>query len=471
MRTSLIRAIVGVVVLGVVAFGPAFHPLVRPAHAQLAQVAPAYGPAELEQLLAPVALYPDDLLATVLMAATYPLEVIEAYRWVQDRYNASLRGDQLAAAIADKDWDPSVKSLVPFPQILQMMNDRLDWMQRLGDAFLAQEADVMDSVQRLRARAQAAGRLQSTPEQTVYADGPTIVIRPANPRYVYVPVYDPMVVYGGWLYPDYPPYYFPPPIPFFGPALITGIYFGVAVGIIDSLWGWHDWDWRRHRIHIDRDRFNFIRPRRPPFRGDFWEHDSYHRRGVFYRDRDTRQRFQPPGIGTPDARRSYRGYDQGDRLPGVQPRREIPRREDVRPGQPPSPPGVGPGERRVTPRDRRSDERQRFQAPGQQPSLVPSQPQPTFRPPAVVRPQDGSTSRRPPSAFQGIERGSDVRSYEQRGRSSRETFTAPTLRRDAGQRFSPPSGERSAPRGDFGRSAPQQRSGSAPPGGREQRRR
>ena len=133
--------------------------------AQQSNPAPTYAAPQLDQLLAPIALYPDPLLAQILMAATYPLEVVEAARWVQDPNNARLRGDQLDAALQPQDWDPSVKSLVPFPQILQMMNSKLDWTQALGNAFLAQQADVMDSVQRLRAQAQAAGTLQSSPDR------------------------------------------------------------------------------------------------------------------------------------------------------------------------------------------------------------------------------------------------------------------------------------------------------------------
>jgi hypothetical protein len=144
------------------------------------------------------------------MASTYPLEVVEAARWVEDPNNARLKGDQLAAALQGKDWDPSVKSLAPFPQILRMMDDRLDWMQKLGDAFLAQQNEVMDSVQRLRRQAEEAGTLQSSPQQTVTTQDQTITVEPANPNVVYVPIYDPTVVYGAWPYPDYPPYYFPP---------------------------------------------------------------------------------------------------------------------------------------------------------------------------------------------------------------------------------------------------------------------
>ena len=206
MKMTVIRAILGILALA--ALAPAS--LVAQTPAPPAQAAPVYQAAQLDQLLAPIALYPDELLSQILMASTYPLEVVEAQRWVQDPKNAGLKGDQLTAALQDKDWDPSVKSLVPFPQILVMMSDRLDWMQKLGDAFLAQQSDVMDAVQRLRQQAQAAGTLKSSPQQTVTTQDQTITVEPANPDTVYVPVYDPTVVYGTWPYPDYPPYYFPP---------------------------------------------------------------------------------------------------------------------------------------------------------------------------------------------------------------------------------------------------------------------
>ncbi len=225
-----------------------------------AQEAPAspqgetlYSAAQLDQLLAPIALYPDALLSQVLMAATYPLEVVEAARWVRDPHNASLKGDALTAALGEKDWAPSVKSLVPFPQVLEMMDTHLDWMQKLGNAFLAQEADVMNAVQRLRSRAVAAGSLRTTDEQVVKHQGQTIVIEPASPEVIYVPVYDPLAIFGVWPYPLYPPYYFPPPPGYIvEPTLITGLYFSAGFVTVNWLWGWGYVDWPRHRIHIDR---------------------------------------------------------------------------------------------------------------------------------------------------------------------------------------------------------------------------
>ena len=149
---------------------------------------PLFTAPRLDQLLAPVALYPDDLLQQILIASTYPLEVVEAWRWRQSPENAAFAGDALAAALASQDWDPSVKALVPFPGVLQMMNDRLDWMQQLGDAFLAHQGDVMDTIQRLRREARNAGTLVSTPQQVVSDEGQSIVVAPANPAVLYPPI-------------------------------------------------------------------------------------------------------------------------------------------------------------------------------------------------------------------------------------------------------------------------------------------
>src|SRR5215472_12069466 len=178
---------------------PAANPPAATAPAA-APAAPVFKPEELDQLLAPIALYPDDLLAQVLMAATYPLEIVQADRWVKDPKNAKLKGEQLASALENQPWDPSVKSLVPFPQVLDMMSQQLDWTQKLGDAFLAQQKDVMDTVQRLRRKAQAAETLKTNEQQVVKTEpaSQTIVIQPANPQVVYVPAYNPTVVYGTW---------------------------------------------------------------------------------------------------------------------------------------------------------------------------------------------------------------------------------------------------------------------------------
>ena len=154
--------------------------------------------AQLDQLTAPIALYPDPLLGSVLAAATYPLEVVEAARWIDDPSHAALKGDALATALEPQSWDASVKFVVSFPEVLRMMNSNLEWTEELGDAFLAQQSDVMDAIQRLRARAQASGALASTPQQTVSTAEQEIMIEPVAPEIVYVPAYNPWCVYGAW---------------------------------------------------------------------------------------------------------------------------------------------------------------------------------------------------------------------------------------------------------------------------------
>jgi hypothetical protein len=158
----------------------------------------------------------------------------------------------------------------------------------------------------LRHEAADAGTLQSTPQQIVTNEGSDIVIQPADPNVVYVPVYDPGVVYGGWPYPDYPPYYFPPPPGYpYGGALAVGIGFGIGFGIVGPFWGWDDFDWDRHRVHIDRDRFDDLdrhhrqRSHREAGTGDTWQHDPDHRRGDAYKDPASQQRYLRPAVGTP----------------------------------------------------------------------------------------------------------------------------------------------------------------------------
>jgi uncharacterized protein DUF3300 len=210
---------------------------------------------QLDQLVAPIALYPDALVAQALMASTYPLEIVQADRWAKT--NRALKGDKLDDALTKQDWDASVKALVATPTVLAMMNDDLDWTEKLGDAVLAQQADVMDAIQRLRSKAQANGKLATTKQQTVTvtqeADKPVIVIAPASPETVYVPYYDPAVVYGAWPYPAYPPYYFPPaPGYVVGGALASGIAWGAGFAIGNAIWD--GCDWGHGNIHVDIDK-------------------------------------------------------------------------------------------------------------------------------------------------------------------------------------------------------------------------
>jgi hypothetical protein len=174
---------------------------------------------QLDAMLAPIALYPDELLTQTLMASTYPLQVIAASRWLQEDNNKDLKGDALAKALESESWDPSVKSLVPFPQVIAMMNDNLEWIQQLGYAVATQQSAVLDSIQRLRRQAQKAGSLKTTDQQRVVVEKDTVVIQPADPQTVYVPIYQPAEVYGEWPYPSYPPVYLPPPPAYYPPAI------------------------------------------------------------------------------------------------------------------------------------------------------------------------------------------------------------------------------------------------------------
>ena len=191
------------------AYAPvAYTPVAYAQNYASAQDQRAFTQQELDQMLAPIALYPDPLLSQILMASTYPLEVVEASRW--SRAHPNLQGDQAVRAAEREDWDPSVKSLVAFPQIITMMDQKLEWTERLGDAFLAQQPEVMGTVQRLRQKAYAAGNLRSNDQLRVVPQGQIIVVEPANPRVVYVPYYDPMIVYGPWWWPAYRPVYWAP---------------------------------------------------------------------------------------------------------------------------------------------------------------------------------------------------------------------------------------------------------------------
>src|SRR5579863_2642193 len=214
--------------------------------------------AQLDQLLAPIALYPDQLLTQVLMAATFPQQVVDAGKWLQDSSNAGLKGDDLVAALQSQPWDPSVKSLVAFPQIITMMNDHLDWTEALGVAFANQQVATMSRVQFLRDRAASAGHLNSTPQMVVSHNEGEIVIEPADPSMVYVPVYNPAQTYGDWPDADEPPVYLPPPPSYYNGEVGAGIAFGVGLGIVAPLWGWGHPDWRHHEIAVDPRRYDRI---------------------------------------------------------------------------------------------------------------------------------------------------------------------------------------------------------------------
>jgi len=411
---------------------------------------------ELDQMLAPIALYPDSLLSQILMASTYPLEVVQAARW--SRANPNLKGDDAVRAVGQNNWDPSVKSLVAFPQILMMMDEKLDWTQRLGDAFLAQQPQVMDTVQDLRQKALAAGNLQSNEHVRVEPQAQTIIIEQANPQVVYVPYYNPTVVYGPWWWADYPPIYWGPwPGYYERPGFGAGFFWGVGITLgVGFFFG--AFDWHQHHVHVVNVHNYYYRPsprivNAPP---GGWEHDPRHRRGVPYRDPVMRQQFGGYDARS-DARREYRGNEpgrlQGPSAPGVRPdARNVP---GSRPEQRdriqsradgsarPNAPDVGRPEPRSGPtRPDAGTARSRPNVPDAgrpEPRSVPIQPNVGTVPsrpnvPDVARMEPRSIPARPtapiapsrptaatrPNIFEGVGQGAVVRDSSARGRSSSE---------------------------------------------------
>jgi hypothetical protein len=297
---------------------------------------PPFKKEELEAIVAPIALYPDALLAQIFMASTYPLEIVEAARWSKE--HPDVKGDAVAGAVQSQPWDPSVKSLCAFPSVLENMNNKIDWTQKLGDAFLAQQKEVMQAVQILRGKAKETGNLKSTKEVTVKeepapAGSPapqTIIIESPDPEVVYVPQYNPTVVYGAWSYPYYPPYAYYPPA-YYGGAMFWSFTAGVIVG--GAIWG--NCNWGGNDVDIDINRQNNFN-KNEINRGDrnnvnsnnrgnnnragnnsgnrqSWSHNSEHRKGVGYKDSATQQKFNRGGNQqATQAREQYRGHaEQG----------------------------------------------------------------------------------------------------------------------------------------------------------------
>ena len=335
--------------------------------------APVYSAAQLDQMLAPIALYPDDLLGQILMAATYPLEVVQADRWLQVPANASLRGVDLAQALQQQPWDASVKALLAFPQILSVMDNNLQWTEELGEAFLVQQADVMDHVQQLRSRAQAARTLNSTAQQTVSTNDQAVEIAPPGADTLFVPVYDPNVAYGEWPYPDYLPYYFDVP------GYPLGSF--MAFAIIAPLWGWNHWDWNHHRLNIGAGP-GFGRGGPPlPLHPGPWRHEPERRAGVPYRSGSAQSSFGN-AAELRSGRENFRGYFPTTTSPG---RASVP---EARTGVPApvvrAPSGMPPSARIEGPR---------------------------YSPGVVERPA--------PPALESFGGGAQVRMQEQRGAGSR----------------------------------------------------
>ncbi|HFI5659196.1 MULTISPECIES: DUF3300 domain-containing protein [Klebsiella] len=325
-----------------------------PAVAQTAQATAAaqpvtttYTPAQIDQWVAPIALYPDNLLSQVLMASTYPSNVVQAVEWSQD--NPTMKGDAAVQAVANQPWDPSVKSLVAFPSLLALMGENAPWVENLGNAFLAQPQAVMDSVQRLRAIAQQTGTLKSTPQQKVItatrsaapapatstatasrsssssavtssAPAQVIKIESTNPNVVYVPAYNPSVVYGTWPDTAYPPVYLPPPPgEQFTDSFAKGFGYSLGVATTYALFSSIDWDDDDHHHHDDDDHhhdddhhggyvhngdnininvnnFNHITGQNLPGNRASWQHNPAYRGNIPYPNNTIAQHYHQTNV-------------------------------------------------------------------------------------------------------------------------------------------------------------------------------
>jgi len=360
------------------------------------------GKEQLEQLVAPIALYPDSLVAQILMAATYPIEVVEAARW--SKKNPKVTGTALEDAMQKQSWDASVKSLTAFPDVLAMMDERLDWTTDLGNAFLAQQADVMDAIQALRARAQKEGNLASNEQQTATVEQQpsgsqpqTIVIQPANPQVVYVPAYTP-AVYGAWPYPAYPPYPYYPPGYALGASLIS---FGVGMAVGSALWGGCNWGGGNVNVNVN----NYNNFNRTDIKNGNWNHNVDHRRGAGYNNQIVANRYGR-GNQNVQSRDQFRGRaEQG--------RQQIARGDaDRYKGQQGQRPGGG--QPRDLQRGGAGQQRDVQRGAGQQ------------RPGGQGRQRGGydrqAAARRDSNAFGGVGSGQDVRRQSNRGQASRQSL-------------------------------------------------
>ncbi len=260
-------------------------------------------PDQLDDLVAPIALYPDPLLSQVLVASTYPLEVVQAFQWLQK--NPGVTGTALTEAVQQQNWDPSIQALMPFPDVIKRLNDDVTWTTNLGNAFLAQQQDVMDAVQRMRLKAQQAGKLATTPQETVTTQADNgqnfIEIEPANPDVIYVPEYDPVWIWGPPIWYPYPHWWWPP-----RSVIVGGVGFGFGGGIFIggffgggwggwAGWGWHP-AWGSRTIVVNNafiHRYNFNTVNVVNVHGAaVWQHDPIHRAGVPYATPQLNQQYR-----------------------------------------------------------------------------------------------------------------------------------------------------------------------------------
>lgn len=419
-------------------------PMTAPAPVQQAPGADAFSVEQLDALLAPVALYPDQLLSQMLIAATFPLQIVEASRWLDDPAHKDLKGEALTKALEPLSWDPSVKSLVPFPQVLSQLNNNLEWTQQLGYAFANQQKETLDSVQRLRRQAQGQGHLQSTPQLAVRSEPApsgaaqqTIVIEPADPTVVYVPSYDPAVVYGAWPYPSYPPVVAAPaPGYVVGTALASGLAFGAGVAITSSLWGWSSPNWNRGDVNINVNRWNNINVNRQRAVSNTWS-PTLNRAGG-----------RPPGLQHPPAGpvgRPVRNAGLPANAIGRQSVR-VPANLVNRPAHP-NAGGINPANRpnlKPGSRPRPAANHPAHAGQGQRPHPEFNRGSGGFAPhqggAGHFQPHAGGFQRPAPGAFAGMNEGNRAAAFGQRGAQSRQFGGAQGGFRGGGGGFHPGGG-------------------------------
>lgn len=391
----------------------------------------SYSEAEIAQLLAPIALYPDSLLSHILIAATYPLEVIQAERWLSE--NPTLTGAAAVEAAADKPWDPSVIALTATPDVLKRMSDDISWTQQLGEAVLTDEEQVLAGIQVLREQAYAQGQLASNEHVVVEREQAqkTIVIETVKREYIYVPYYDPRVVYGSWRWYDYPPIYWPRPSlsVSIGSGWYNGIYWGVSYHVPSAFY-FSYMAWPQRYIVVNHHYYHKPQPRHPRRyhvidQGQRWQHNPEHRRGVAYKHHDLQwdqpkfqrvsQRWQQP-VQPPRQRQGKAPID----------RRELDRRElETRIRQSPvvgqpervkqPPMTITPVQREVS--DREQQRQKQVVRQPQQRELTPPQQRQQVTPPRqsvretpVERPQK---YREPPMMTTPVERQQRTPQYTQ----------------------------------------------------------
>jgi hypothetical protein len=437
---------------------------------------PLLTPDQLDDLVTPIALYADPLIAQILAASTYPLEVVQADRWLQS--NSQLQGTALTGAAAQQPWDPSIQALVVFPSVLSMMDKNLQWTTDLGNAFLAQEQDVMDAVQRQRQRASSSGKLTSNAQQSVQTtnDGgkTIIVVQPVQPDVIYVPVYDPVIIWGPPRWHPWPVFWYPPR-PRYGTVIAAGgfgFFIGFSVGRYFNHWGgWNNWGWGcgwGGRNVVINNNFYVVNNYRTPHGyvrngQSVWAHNPNHRAGVPYPNRRIANRVGyrlPPGrpAGRPPGVRPIPGNPGGGR-PGTPGQPNRPGRPgDGRPGTPPGQPNrPGNGQPGILPvPDRPGNGRPGTPGQPNRPGGPGGQPgRPTIGP-GNTRPGPRPTDR---SAFNGIQTSPGDRAQVERDRGYA------SLGNRAKSRPAAPAQQRPAPQA---RPAPQSR--PAPSAGQPKKR-